>query len=282
MRGGREAIIITELPYQVNKASLIEKISELSATKKIAGISEIRDESNREGIRGGARARPRRNPTNRDEPALQAHADADHVRHHHAGAGRPAAAGRQSQGDARGVRALPPRDRHAADALRPGPGRGTGARAGGAPEGRRAARPGHPADPAGREPRRRARGADDAARAVRDPGARDPRHAAAAADPARAAQGRRGARADAGPHRGAEGHPRLRREADGDHPGGAPGDQGGVRRRPAHGDPHRDHRADDRGPPGRRGDGRHHLAGRLHQARRTSRRIGASAGAARA
>src|SRR6058998_2336066 len=51
MRGGREAIILTELPYQVNKASLIEKIAELSGEKKIAGISEIRDESNREGIR---------------------------------------------------------------------------------------------------------------------------------------------------------------------------------------------------------------------------------------
>jgi DNA gyrase subunit A len=51
MRGGREAIIITELPYQVNKATLIEKISELSANKKIEGISEIRDETNREGIR---------------------------------------------------------------------------------------------------------------------------------------------------------------------------------------------------------------------------------------
>ena len=51
MRGGREAIIITELPYQVNKASLIEKISELSREKKIEGLSEIRDESSREGIR---------------------------------------------------------------------------------------------------------------------------------------------------------------------------------------------------------------------------------------
>ncbi|MBI3635524.1 MAG: DNA gyrase subunit A, partial [Candidatus Rokubacteria bacterium] len=50
-RGGREAIIITELPYQVNKASLIEKISELMKEKKIEGISEIRDETNREGIR---------------------------------------------------------------------------------------------------------------------------------------------------------------------------------------------------------------------------------------
>jgi len=51
MRGGREAVIITELPYQVNKATLIEKISELSREKKIDGLSEIRDESNREGMR---------------------------------------------------------------------------------------------------------------------------------------------------------------------------------------------------------------------------------------
>jgi DNA gyrase subunit A len=51
MRGGREAIIITELPYQVNKAALIEKIGELIQEKKIEGISERRDESSREGIR---------------------------------------------------------------------------------------------------------------------------------------------------------------------------------------------------------------------------------------
>jgi len=49
-RGG-ENIIITELPYQVNKARLIEKIAELVREKRINGISEIRDESNREGIR---------------------------------------------------------------------------------------------------------------------------------------------------------------------------------------------------------------------------------------
>jgi DNA gyrase subunit A len=51
LRGGREAIIVTELPYQVNKAALIEKIGELMRDKKIEGISERRDESNREGIR---------------------------------------------------------------------------------------------------------------------------------------------------------------------------------------------------------------------------------------
>ena len=50
-RNDRESIIITELPYQVNKANLIEKISELVRDKKITGISDLRDESDREGIR---------------------------------------------------------------------------------------------------------------------------------------------------------------------------------------------------------------------------------------
>ena len=47
----REAIIITELPYQVNKARLIEKIAELVRDKKIDGISELRDESDKDGMR---------------------------------------------------------------------------------------------------------------------------------------------------------------------------------------------------------------------------------------
>ena len=50
-RSDRESIIITELPYIVNKARLIEKISELVKEKKISGISDLRDESDREGMR---------------------------------------------------------------------------------------------------------------------------------------------------------------------------------------------------------------------------------------
>ena len=50
-KNGRERIVITELPYQVNKARLIEKIAELVKEKKIEGITELRDESNKEGIR---------------------------------------------------------------------------------------------------------------------------------------------------------------------------------------------------------------------------------------
>ncbi|TKB26288.1 DNA gyrase subunit A [Desulfopila sp. IMCC35006] len=49
--GKREAIIITEVPYQVNKASLVEKIAELVKDKKINSISEVRDESDRHGLR---------------------------------------------------------------------------------------------------------------------------------------------------------------------------------------------------------------------------------------
>ncbi|MFA4911081.1 MAG: DNA gyrase subunit A [Desulfobacteria bacterium] len=48
---GKESIVISELPYQVNKARLIENIAELSRKKKIEGISELRDESDREGMR---------------------------------------------------------------------------------------------------------------------------------------------------------------------------------------------------------------------------------------
>ena len=48
---GRESIIVTELPYQVNKARLIEKIADLVRNKKITGISDLRDESDRDGIR---------------------------------------------------------------------------------------------------------------------------------------------------------------------------------------------------------------------------------------
>jgi DNA gyrase subunit A len=51
IRKDKEAIVITEIPYQVNKATLIERIAGLVREKKITGMTDIRDESNREGIR---------------------------------------------------------------------------------------------------------------------------------------------------------------------------------------------------------------------------------------
>ena len=51
IRKDREALIITEIPYQVNKASMVEKIADLVRDKKIEGIADIRDESDRQGMR---------------------------------------------------------------------------------------------------------------------------------------------------------------------------------------------------------------------------------------
>ena len=51
LRGDREAIIVSEIPYQINKATLVERIAELWRDKKIDGISALRDESDRHGYR---------------------------------------------------------------------------------------------------------------------------------------------------------------------------------------------------------------------------------------
>ncbi len=51
MRGGRTALVVTEIPYQVNKNSLLEKIAELVRSKQVEGISDMRDESDRDGMR---------------------------------------------------------------------------------------------------------------------------------------------------------------------------------------------------------------------------------------
>src|SRR5207253_1934636 len=51
LRGDREAIIVSEIPYQVNKAAMVERIGELWRDKKIEGIAALRDESDRSGYR---------------------------------------------------------------------------------------------------------------------------------------------------------------------------------------------------------------------------------------
>lgn len=51
LRGGRHQLLITELPYQVNKASLVQRIAQLAHDRRVQGISDVRDESGREGLR---------------------------------------------------------------------------------------------------------------------------------------------------------------------------------------------------------------------------------------
>ena len=61
-KGDRTSIVVTEIPYQVNKAKLIEKIAELVREKTIEGISDLRDESDRDGHADRHRAEARRSP----------------------------------------------------------------------------------------------------------------------------------------------------------------------------------------------------------------------------
>ena len=51
MKGGREQLIVTEIPYEINKANLVKKIDDVRVNAKVPGISEVRDESDREGLR---------------------------------------------------------------------------------------------------------------------------------------------------------------------------------------------------------------------------------------
>ena len=59
-KGGKESIIVTELPYQVNKSRLLEKMADLAREKVIEGITDLRDESDRHGMRDRHRASSRR------------------------------------------------------------------------------------------------------------------------------------------------------------------------------------------------------------------------------
>ena len=89
---------MTELPYQVNKASLLEKIAELVKDKQIDGIADMRDESDRDGMRDRHRAQARRQPAHGPEQPVQAHRAADSLQHEHARARRrpaPDAAAKQ-------------------------------------------------------------------------------------------------------------------------------------------------------------------------------------------
>ncbi|GAA3324031.1 hypothetical protein GCM10020331_050270 [Ectobacillus funiculus] len=51
MRSGKQQIVVTEIPYEVNKANLVKKMDDLRIEKKLDGISEVRDETDRTGLR---------------------------------------------------------------------------------------------------------------------------------------------------------------------------------------------------------------------------------------
>ena len=107
IRKDRPAIIVDEIPYQVNKARMVEIIAEVVRDKRIEGIADLRDESDRDGMRVVIETQARRRPGDRAQPAVPLHAAADLVRHQHAGARRPPAADDEPEGDADRLHRLP-------------------------------------------------------------------------------------------------------------------------------------------------------------------------------
>jgi len=81
----RQSIVVTEIPYQVNKARLIISIAELVKEKKIEGIADLRDESDRDGMRIVIDLKKDENAEVMLNQLVQAHPDADIVRHQHVG-----------------------------------------------------------------------------------------------------------------------------------------------------------------------------------------------------
>ena len=114
MRNDREAIIITEVPYQVNKATMIEKMADLVREKRIEGISDLRDESDRQGYRVVIELKRDAVADVIIKPALPLHAAAVLVRGQHGGAQwRPTRADEPHR-HAQGLRGVPRGRDHAA------------------------------------------------------------------------------------------------------------------------------------------------------------------------
>ncbi len=106
-KGEREAIVVTEIPYQVNKARLTEKIAELVRDKKLEGISQIRDESDRRGMRLVIELKRDAISGSGAEQPVRQHPAADHLRHRPPRHRRRAAAHAEPPGAARALRQSP-------------------------------------------------------------------------------------------------------------------------------------------------------------------------------
>ena len=158
-KGERENIVITELPYQTNKAKLIERIAELVQNKTIEGISNIRDESDREGMRVVIELK-------RNEVAevilnqlYQTYPDADLLRDHPPGHPPEPAEAPHPQGDASVLHSASPGGRHPKIPLRSQKGGGQGPHPGRSEKGDRPDRRGHCSDSGHRKLPKRPRNA---------------------------------------------------------------------------------------------------------------------------
>ena len=210
LKHGRNAIVFTELPYQVNKAELIRKMADLANDKVIPEISDLRDESGRDGVRVVIELRRDAVPMVVLNKLYKHTADADHLRGQRDRAGGRRAAHARPEGPDPPLHRAPEGGGHPPVALPPRARRGPGPHPRGAPQGARAPRRGHRADPRRRRPRDGPQRPDVAVRPHRDPGAGDPRPAPPAPHPARGREDPGRVPGAAGPHRRAAGDPRRR------------------------------------------------------------------------
>ncbi len=127
VRGGRTAIIVSEIPYQVNKATMIERIAELAREKRIEGIAHVQDESDRFGVRVVIELKRDATPDVVLNQLFRLHADADQLRLQHAGAERRPAGAADAARLPRPLRRLPRGGGGPAHRLRAAQGAGAGA-----------------------------------------------------------------------------------------------------------------------------------------------------------
>ena len=266
-RQDRTAIIVTELPYQVNKASLLEKIADLVKDKKIDGISDLRDESDRDGMRIYIEIKRDANPHKVlnnlfKHTAMQTSFNLNML------------ALVDGQPQTLSLKSVishyidpPPRDRPAPDGVRPREGAGTGTHPRGPQDRPRQSRRGHRDHPRVGGRREGAQQPDGALRAVGAAGPGDPGHAARPPRGPRAPEDRGRVPRGHPAHRGARGHPRQPGARALDHQGRAGRAEAQVRRRAPDARRRRLQPRDDRrGPDRRRGRRRHDQPPRLHQA----------------
>ena len=232
-KGDRTSIVVTEIPYQVNKAKLIEKIAELVREKTLEGISDLRDESDREGLRivielkRGEVADVVLNNLYKHTP-LQTTFGIIMLA---IVGGRPVVLPLADL--LRALHRVPARRGAAADRVRAAEGRGAGPHPGRPEDRPRPPGRGDRADPGGEVAAGGARGPDGELRPVAGPVAGHPRHAAAAPDRPGAAEDPRRAGRGAPADRAVPRHPGQRAAADGDRGVRAAGGPGQVRRRAA-------------------------------------------------
>ena len=179
---GRQKIVITEIPYQTNKSKILENIADLVKNKRVEGISDLRDESDRDGMRIVIEIKKDEIPEVILNSLLQAYPAADQLFHHPAGDRQPAAPAVQP---GRILQLLPgpsQGDHPPPLALRTGQGREARAHHRGPEDRPEQARPGHQDHPRLEEPPRGQGRPDRKDQADRGPGRRHPGHAAVPPD----------------------------------------------------------------------------------------------------